>query len=412
VADDEQTQDDNLHKHLRKLGTAEKSNDSKTSRFESYLDIMVNNIRVRDKELDEGQSKQTKMFVPRVASGLVDPWEDNSYEQINANQVAMGGKKQPAFSFSRSDLDRYVAHRKTGLAKKSIDWINREAKALWECTHGDVSEKTMTALKEFTLEKYSSKWAHQKVLGFATAYLAFLAKTRTDPRYRSFDVYLELPKAVKVRKMMTGRIVRREDIFEVLSRIDAAKSEEKLEPAKARNYRAFSLLASYTGLRPSTIQRLTVGQIRTAVKETKPALHVLAEQEKNRVEHWVPLHKIVVDAVKDVLTNDFGDKDDAKPFFMYNSFDNWLRRHRIPLPHVLDPSKAHLWLSDFRKFAEQFGDIISWDTTNRKYVLAHGMTGLEWEHYKAPQREDVYDKYIEAWKNIDLSVSQQTKPKN
>jgi hypothetical protein len=104
---------------------------------------------------------------------------------------------------------------------------------------------------------------------------------------------------------------------------------------------------------------LTVGQIRTAVQETKPAIHVLAEQEKNRVEHWVPLHKIVVDAVKDVLTNDFGDKDDAKPFFMYNSFENWLKRHRIPLPHVSDPSKAHLWLSDFRKFAEQFGDIIS-----------------------------------------------------
>jgi hypothetical protein len=29
-----------------------------------------------------------------------------------------------------------------------------------------------------------------------------------------------------------------------------------------------------------------------------------------------------------------------------------------------------MWLSDFRKFAEQFGDIIGWDATNRKYVLA------------------------------------------
>jgi hypothetical protein len=31
------------------------------------------------------------------------------------------------------------------------------------------------------------------------------------------------------------------------------------------------------------------------------------------------------------------------------------------------------------------------------------MTGVEWEHYKAPQREDVYDKYLEAWKDIDLA---------
>jgi len=45
---------------------------------------------------------------------------------------------------------------------------------------------------------------------------------------------------------------------------------------------------------------------------------------------------------------------------------------------VRDPSKARMWLSDFRKFAEQFGDIIGWDATNRKYVLAHGMTGVDW----------------------------------
>jgi hypothetical protein len=43
-----------------------------------------------------------------------------------------------------------------------------------------------------------------------------------------------------------------------------------------------------------------------------------------------------------------------------------------------------LWLSDFRKFAEQFGDMIGWDATNRKYVLAHGMMGVDWEHYKHP----------------------------
>ncbi len=54
------------------------------------------------------------------------------------------------------------------------------------------------------------------------------------------------------------------------------------------------------------------------------------------------------------------------------------------------------------KFAEQFGDIIGWDATNRKYVLAHGMTGLDWEHYKHPLPEDVYDIYLRSWGNIDL----------
>jgi hypothetical protein len=131
-------------------------------------------------------------------------------------------------------------------------------------------------------------------------------------------------------------------------------------------------------------------------------LHVLPEQEKNRTEHWVPIHSAVVPAVKAVLENDYSDKDDAAPFFMYNSLVNWLRHHQVPLPRVMDPSKAHMCLGDYRKFAEQFGDVIGWDENNRKYVLAHGMTGVEWEHYKNPQREDVYDRYMEAWKDVDL----------
>jgi integrase len=311
-------------------------------------------------------------------------------------------RKDSELSFSKSDLNKYVSNRKKGLAKKSHDWINRAAKALWDCTHGEISEKTMTALKDYTEKKYSSNSAHQKVLGFTKAYLTFLAKTRMDQRYRALDVYLEPSKALKVRKSMTGRIVRREDILEALNRIDAAEAEETIKAPKARNYRAFALLAAYTGLRPSTLERLTVGQLRAAVNEDKPMLHVLPEQEKNRTEHWVPIHSAVVPAVKAVLENDYSDKDDAAPFFMYNSLVNWLRHHQVPLPRVMDPSKAHMCLGDYRKFAEQFGDVIGWDENNRKYVLAHGMTGVEWEHYKNPQREDVYDRYMEAWKDVDL----------
>jgi integrase len=171
---------------------------------------------------------------------------------------------------------------------------------------------------------------------------------------------------------------------------------------KMRNYRAFTLLAAYTGLRPSTIQRLTFGQFQTALNEEKPVLHVLAEQEKNRVEHYVPLHPSVVAAISNVLKHDFGENDDVKPLFLFNSFEKWLERQKIPLPRVKDPSKAHLWLSDFRKFAEQFGDIIGWDATNRKYVLAHGMTGVDWEHYKHPLPENVYDIYMQYWRDVQL----------
>lgn len=207
----------------------------------------------------------------------------------------------------------------------------------------------------------------------------------------------------KAKKAITERIVTRLDIVAALERINSVEAQGNIENSKASNYRAFVLLASYTGLRPSTIQRLTVGQLRAAVNEERPTLLVHAEQEKNRVEHYVPLHPSAVSAISEVLTHDFSEKNDDKPFFMFNSFANWLKREKVPLPRVRDPKKAHLWLSDFRKFAEQFGDIIGWDATNRKYVLAHGMTGVDWEHYKHPLPEDVYDIYLRSWGDIGLT---------
>lgn len=122
----------------------------------------------------------------------------------------------------------------------------------------------------------------QELLGFAAAFLKYLAQVRVDPRFLSFTLYLERPKTTKVRKAITGRIVTRADITCLFERIDACAEKGKIRVQKTRNYRAFALLASYTGLRPSTMQRLTAGQFKAAIKEEKPVLHVLAEQEKNR----------------------------------------------------------------------------------------------------------------------------------
>jgi integrase len=305
-------------------------------------------------------------------------------------------------NFTPGELDAYITYRSEGMAKKSKDWINRSSEALWESTKGEISHQTVTGLRTVVLDKYQSRDSHSKVLSFAVGFLNFLAQTKIDPSYLSFRLFLERPKTIKVKKALTKRIVTREDISAVFQRITAAE-EKGTDPSKIRNYRAFTFLASYTGLRPSTIQRLTVGQFRTALSEEKPVLHVLAEQEKNRVEHYVPLHPAVVRAISTVLKHDFDENDDAKPLFMLHSFEKWLERRRILLPRVRDPNKAHLWLSDFRKFAEQFGDVIGWDSTNRKYVLAHGMTGVDWGHYKHPLPEDVYDTYMQYWGEVKLA---------
>ena len=60
-----------------------------------------------------------------------------------------------------------------------------------------------------------------------------------------------------------------------------------------------------------------------------------------------------------------------------------------------------MWLSDFRKFAEQFGDIIGWDATNRKYMLAHRRTGGTGNIINT-RFQDVYDTYMRYWRDVEL----------
>ena len=366
---------------------------------EPPLDIRISSEVVPDLHTKEESQRRSDVLAEdkQVIIHLHDGLASNEPVRVAHDRDA----RPLTLYFTKGELNAYIAYRSEGMAKKSKDWIGRSSQALWESTKGEISHQTVTGLRTLVLDKYQSRDSHSKVLSFAIGFLNFLAQTKIDPSYLSFRLFLERPKTIKVKKALTERIVTREDIETVFQRI-ATKEKKGTDPSKIRNYRAFTLLASYTGLRPSTIQRLTVGQFRTAPLEEKPVLHVLAEQEKNRVEHYVPLHPSILSAISEVLESDFEEIDDAKPFFMFHSFEKWLERQRIPLPRVRDANKAHLWLSDFRKFAEQYGDIIGWDTTNRKYVLAHGMTGVDWEHYKHPLPEDVYDTYMRYWRDVEL----------
>ena len=57
-------------------------------------------------------------------------------------------------------------------------------------------------------------------------------------------------------------------------------------------------------------------------------------------------------------------------------------------------------LGDLRKFAEQCGGLISWDSSNRAYVLSHGVSGIEWSHYRHPLPDNVYTIYMKSWEDV------------
>ena len=75
----------------------------------------------------------------------------------------------------------------------------------------------MEALQTYALDKFRCHDSKAKSLYYARASLTYLAKTKLDARYESFRLFLELPKAVKTRKLVTGRIVTIEDVQNVLA---------------------------------------------------------------------------------------------------------------------------------------------------------------------------------------------------
>jgi hypothetical protein len=384
--------------------------------------------RLPDGTLDEGHEFSTEELIPNEDEGLAHldesvriAWKKAEaiksidLDTIIAVQDILEADKKPIFidvgdaelrasaasgefilHFSQSELNNYVASRKKGVAPKSRDWIDRSSLALWESTRGEISQRTLTALRETTIDKYASRDSHAKVLSFAVSFLKFQAKTKMEPRYTSFVVYLEMPKAVRERKSITSRIVTKEDIENVLGYIKQAERRGDISTEKSAHYSAFVIFGAFTGQRSmATMAKLTVGQFREALQSEKPVLQVEYWQDKIRMSHFVPLHPQVVTAVQPLLD----DRKNEESVFAYGSFLMWVKRQKIPMARF----NRHFVLGDLRKFAEQHGDTIQWEQSNRAYILTHGVSGIEWGHYRHPLPDSVYDIYMNYWGKVRLS---------
>jgi integrase len=303
-----------------------------------------------------------------------------------------------ALDFKIDELCSYTEARLTGLAPKSVDWIKRASRIFWRATHGTITKQSMDHLRSYVLEKYRSTWSKSKILAFAKAFLTYLTKTRLDTRFQAFSIFLDLPKGVKERKNVTNRIVTKEDLEHVLGHIRSAESRGKISKERAAQYTAFTVFGALTGQRSmATMMKLTVGQLREALRAPKPVLRVEPHQDKIRMAHYVPLHPEVVEAVRPLLD----ERRDDELMFQHGSFWMWVKRQKIPMSQF----KGNFVLGDLRKFTEQHGDIIQWDQSNRAYIMTHDVSGIDWKHYKHPLPENVYDVYMQYWGDIALKDS-------
>ncbi len=298
-----------------------------------------------------------------------------------------------ALPFSANELSSYVDYRVTGLADLSRDWITRAARTFWDMTTGVISKITMDNLRQQTLTRNTSSWSHGKTLSFAKAFLKYLAKMRLDTRYLAFAMFLEMPKTVKIRKAVTSRIVTRVDIENVLLHVWRAQHKGEITKKRALQYTAFVIFGAYGGQRSNaTMMKLTVRQFREALRREKPCVKIGSEQDKVRLEHYVPLHPRVIRVIRPLLD----DQSDDDRMFEYESLVMWVKRQQIPMSQF----KGHFVLGDLRKFCEQYGDIIQWDQSNRAYVMTHGVSNIEWKHYRHPLPDSVYDVDMKYWADV------------
>jgi integrase len=248
-------------------------------------------------------------------------------------------------------------------------------------------------MREALFSKYNDFYSQSKVLNFAKGFLKYQAKIALDPRYLAFEMFLEKPKVRKFRKKMTARIVTKDDVEHVLAVINLELRQRSIDELHAIHFKGLILFGAYTGQRPySTIKQLRVEQFRQALQQEKPAVLVEPMQDKIRMEHFVPLHPQVVESAALLCE----DRDGEAPIFALESFRKWAQKQRVPLSR----SNSHFVTSDLRKFAEQHGDVIGWNESNRAYILTHGVRGVEWSNYRHPLPEHVYDIYMRYWRRV------------
>jgi hypothetical protein len=211
------------------------------------------------------------------------------------------------------------------LSKGSIPWINKSRETYRTFTLGIVNKERLEALRTSLLQKYVDIYARRKTINFSRAFLRYLSKTRFDVRYQAFELYLELPKALKERKRVTSKIVTKEDIENVLAAVEQSHKNGEIDQYHYLDYRATVIFGAFTGQRPvATIARLKVGHFREALNRNKPVIDTAPEYDKSRRQHYCPLHPQVMEAIAPLLDG----QSNNKRIFEQLSFERWLREQK------------------------------------------------------------------------------------
>jgi len=277
------------------------------------------------------------------------------------------------------------------VSKGSVQWIKTVTDLLSKNLNGVINQTTLSKYADSIASKYGSSTSIHKCYMYSRGFFKHLYKLRMDTRLLAYLAIFEKPKVRRDIKLMTSRIITVEDIQNVITGID---NDITLSDDRKHQSKALILFLAYEGQRPLTVLRLTAGQFRQSLVMNPPVLIVQPWQDKNRMEHYVPLHPVVIPFIEKLIEG----KSDNEVIFDLRRTQVWLQQTAIPLTHI----DGKLQLKDLRKFFEQKSDEIGFTDANKNFIMSHGVSSINWTSYKQFLPENVYKRYMECWKNINL----------
>jgi hypothetical protein len=169
---------------------------------------------------------------------------------------------------------------------------------------------------------------------------------------------------------LTGRVVKKDDIEHVLAIIKQQMLYGSIDEASARQFVGIVMFGAFTGQRPySTIKHSGLNSLGQHSSLTSLSLTLnLTGQDRDGALRA---------AASTACTHEGSSlsRQGWKRTGVYaRELRKWLQNLRIPLARC----SSHFVTSDLRKFAEQHGDVVGRNESNRAYILTHGVRGIEW----------------------------------
>jgi hypothetical protein len=298
----------------------------------------------------------------------------------------------PVWFFSTESLNFYTEFQCHGLSMSSLRTIRRVLYYFFTQTEGNISKETLLNLSHTVWNDDKHSYSHKhKLYVYITGFIKYLAQELDDVDLETMLRYFRKPKTRREVKVTTSRIIVTEDIKRVIDVLSLSKS---LDESQKLRHITFILFLAYGGQRPMTAERITAGQFKLALAQNPPVLTVLASQDKVKMEHYCPLHPVLIP----YLTKLIEGKSDDERVFSVNAMRLWL----YGCPQSLTKTVGRLRTMDLRKFFEQKSDELGFTDAHKNLMMSHGCSSINWTSYKGFLPEVVYARYIEKWGDVKI----------